>query len=293
MREYCLSKDLLELYALNGVRNPKRLRRIETHVSNCRRCQVIINRWRTFYNDASSIAKDNVEMVTSQVLLDIQESTHHSHAGSPGMIIKLYPIDIQKPKMRRYMLAAEGQKKQRFEIVQRYVDQKAEILARVMKDNNTNELTLYLIKAGEKCFSDQMLEIEGMGRKFFPDLEGQVRISGIRPEQLVHRKLRLKSPLVSFNLEPLHGMNERILRNQIYEVHGTDDERIKIEVELSAIKKYLNLRITNMISDTNMGNFHVEVSQKGEMRMIARTRRGIAVFERLDIEKNITIRIYL
>jgi hypothetical protein len=294
----CIPKRLLELHALAAPAGGARERGIRAHVEACAGCRAALEEFRAFYRDAAAVPERSVTGGAAKLLSasGVVPPERLVPAGAPGLpraaarALILKPLDRPRGRGQRYRLAAEGGAPQRFETVQRFANVDEDVMARVVRDNASRELMMFLVGTGG--FGDRVLEIDGVEGNFIPDGEGRVHLPGLDEKALSGRNLRLKSPIASFDLEPFTGFKERIFLEGRFEVRSPEFDRIDLEVEEDSGRTYYRVRIMKLNERAGGGNVTVEVSQKGEPRRLSMARKGVAVFEDLDLEKTLKIRIY-
>ncbi len=284
-KNLCIPEEILELYAIDGVREASRFREIETHLAICPECRAVHTTWKTFYQDAFSIPQNVVETISKRIL-------QHSKFSQKNLTLELYPMSQPKTLNGKYRLAAAGGYLARYETVQHYANAEQDVVARILQDNDSKELTLYLIQEADRGFDELVLEIEGIEEYYIPDSEGRIQLVDLNAAQLDQQKLILRSPLTSFTLEPLSGLKEHISLEGSFEIPGGDFDQIRIEVDQESSKTYYKVNILRLKNCPDAQNVHVEVAQQGESRKLSRAHQGIAVFESFDLEKTLTIRIY-
>jgi hypothetical protein len=104
--------------------------------------------------------------------------------------------------------------------------------------------------------------------------------------------IHLQSPIASFDLAPWAEIRERISLQGSFEVTNGEYDQILIEIDGNTGQVLYKVRIVKLKDCEDTGNVHVEVRQKGDARILSRANRGVAVFEDLDLENVLTIRIY-
>lgn len=293
----CISKKLLEKHALAATGGEARERGIQAHVETCASCRAALAEYRAFYREAAAVPGRSVIAGAAKLLSRPGAARKRSvPAGvskippAAARVLILKPMAGASDRGRRYRLAADGGGTQRFETVQRFANVDEDVVARVVRDNASRELMMFLVGIGG--FGDRVLEIDGLEGNFIPGADGRVPLPGLDEKVLSGRNLRLKSPIASFDLEPFTGFKERVFLEGKFEVRGSEFDRIELEVDEDSGKTYYRVRILKLNERAGGGNVHVEVSQKGEPRRLCRARRGVAVFENLDLEKTLKIRIY-
>jgi hypothetical protein len=279
MMSRCISESSLERHALSASSGGTRALRIRAHLESCPRCREAYDEFAAFYREAAAAPERSVRDGASRL------------RSRAARVLVLRPMrEPPAPQARSYRLAAEGGASQRYETVHRFANADEDVLARVMRDHATGELTLYLVE--EKRFGDQVIEIDGIEGRFIPDAEGRVPLPGLNEKALKGRSLRLKSPIASFDLAPFTGLKERIALEGRFEVRSPEFDRIEIEVDEASGRLLYRVRIMKLKERAAGRDVHVEVSRRGEPRFLSKAHRGVAVFENLDIEKVLKIRIF-
>ena len=280
--DICFDTKTIELFAAGAIDRPDERNRIEAHAAACALCRARIAEFGAYYRTAMGLPDSAVERTACLLLARI--------APLPAArVLVLRPV---MDRSARYTLAADGGRPSRYETVRRYANAEAEWIARVVRDNTNQELTLYLMAEGHGGFEDKVLEIDGISEGFSPDGEGRVRLMGFDEKRLGDRPIRLRSPMATFDLEPFVGLKERIVLEGRFELSSAEFDRIQIEAEEEAGKTVYRIRIVKLKGDPDVQNVHVVVSRKAEPSVASRAQRGVAVFENLDLENVLTIRIY-
>lgn len=281
----CIPENILELYAIDGVQEASQRGEIDAHLAICSECRAALATWKTYYQDTFSIPQNVVETISARIL-------KHPRFIQKDHILELYPMSRSKTVHGKCRLAAAGGHLARYETVQHYANTEQDVVARILQDNDSRELALYLIQEADRGFDELVLEIEGIEECYIPDSEGRIQLVGLDAAQLDQRKLMLRSPVASFTLEPLSGLKERISLEGSFEIHGGDFDQIRLEIDQESSKTFYKINILRLKDCPDARNVHVEVAQQGESRKLSRAHRGVAVFESFDLGKTLTIRIY-
>jgi hypothetical protein len=176
--------------------------------------------------------------------------------------------------------------------VESYANAEEDIVARLIRDNRSREMTLYLVGRNQDRLKECILEVEDVDMPLIPDSEGKIDLLDIPKEALENKSLRLKSPLAVFNLEPLSDFEEKILVKGEFLVENIECDRIQIEVDEPEKKAVYRIRILKLHGRPEVQKVDVVVSQKSKKPLVSPAYKGIAVFEDVDPEKIMNIRIY-
>ncbi|MBN1893727.1 hypothetical protein JW906_04505 [bacterium] len=281
----CPDAKMLERFSLGGADESPEGRELERHIRGCAACRQAVSEYAAYYRLAESESRDRIESLAARVMRRIGWEPHPT-----GIVLS--PARRNTAVSSRYLLAAEGRETPRFMAVQSYANPENDCVARLMRDNASRALTLYLVSGETGFFSDQLVEIEGLDRVFVPDARGRIPLSGLGEEELSQKTLHLRSPIASFDLEPVPSLTERILADGRFELTSGEYDRIQIEVDEQGGKKRYAVRILNLKEGLERKEIHVVVSQSGDLRLASQAHQGVAVFEELNLEKILKIKIY-
>jgi hypothetical protein len=281
----CIKENQLAIYARGVKLDPQLRAQIEAHVPSCRLCTLIVEEERVFSRLSGLVPSAMVDKIAARVL-------RAGRASSETSVFILEPYRPAKPAGKKYLLAAEGKSERRYENVQSYVNHNEDIVARVIKNNDTGELMLYLLSDEKKGRHDKVLEIEGCPRVFVFDAEGRALLSGLSEKFIDKKKIFLRSPLARFNLEPVPGLETKVLFEGCYNLDTPDLDSIRIELKKRRKVNEVHLRVLKL---KGQGAAHdgmaVLFRKKGQVAS-APIRRGAAVFEGLDLQDVLKIKIY-
>jgi len=283
--EPCIDKIELELYALGVIRDLKKQETIECHLEQCRICKNYTEALGTIYREADNLTDETVDRL-SEALLE-KGGTH-----TTGRVIPLAPITQASVKEARYLLAADSGISQRYVNVQSYANIEEDIVARIIRDSESNEVVLYLLSAEKDRFRNSILEVEGIPEKFVPDNEDRIRLSNLEVDDLENKMLYLKSALATFDLTPFSDLKESVLARGQFRVESSEYDQIQIEVEEEGGKKLYKVRIVKLKEAPDIREVDVVVSQKGDKALSSAAHQGVAVFEEMDLEKVLKIKIF-
>lgn len=281
----CPDAKILERFSLGGPAGFPEGAGVERHIRECAACRQAVSEYAAYYRLAESESPDRVENLTVRLMDRIGKVPH-------SKVLVLKPVRQNASGSKQYLLAALGSETPRFMAVQSYANAENDCVARLMRDNVSKALTLYLLSGGTGSFAEQLVEIEGFEKPFVPDARGRILLSGLGEEELSQKTLHLKSPIASFNLDPVPDLKERILVDGRFELTSGEYDRIQIEVDEQGGKKRFAVRILNLKEGLGQKEIHVVVSQTGDQRLTSQAHQGVAVFEDLDLEKVLKIKIY-
>jgi hypothetical protein len=281
----CIPENWLELHVLGAMMDPERLKGIRSHLAVCAVCRAASEDLAAYYREAEGVPAEEIDAVAARL-------APAPVGGVAERAILLKPLERERPAGRKYLLAADGGRKSRYEAVRSFANEEADMIARMVRDHSTGELTLYLVVEGHGGYSDKIISIDGIDDRFVPDEEGRVRLTGIDEKRIGSAGLHLQSPLASFDFTTFTGLKERIALEGRFEIAGSEFDRIQIEVEEGSAGTRYKIRIGPLRGRPDVRDVHVVVSQKGGPAVDSRAVRGVAVFENLDLEKVLTVRIY-
>jgi hypothetical protein len=95
-----------------------------------------------------------------------------------------------------------------------------------------------------------------------------------------------------FDLEPVSGLKEKVLSEDRFLVENADFDRIQIEVEEDGGRRLYKIAVVKLKEGGVPARIDVAVSQRGGHPVFSSAYQGVAVFEELDLEKVLKIRIY-
>jgi hypothetical protein len=283
----CIPNSLIELYVLGGIREPAERQRIKDHLSACPCCRAAADEAEAFHQMVGSVPPDLIERVVR--LLTPETAVRRPAAGR---IITLSPAAAAEPGVERTLLAADGGAAARFEPVQTYTNVEADVVARLLRDNLSRSLALYLVEERNEPFEDRVLEIEGRAERFPADASGRVDLAGLSENELRNATIRIRSSIAVFDLEPAENLRERIRFEGHYALRNADFDEIRIEAEESEGRTITRIRVEKIRGGGATAVVGVSVSRRGDASLTSPAVRGVAVFEQLDLERVLKIRIY-
>lgn len=281
----CIDRQLLELFLLGGIKADAEKRRIERHLHICPECRAYLNHLQTFYEKTGSIPQETVDRLTNRIFSRMRKA-------SKVPSITLMPLPYSKRTESQYLLAAESESGSRYVNVESYANAEEDIVVRLIRDNRSQEMTLYLIGRNQDRLKECILEVEDVDEPLIPDADGKINLKDIPKEILENKPLRLKSPLAVFDLEPLSDFKEKILVKGEFLVENKEYDRIQIEVDEPDKKAIFKIRILKLHNMPEAHKVDVVVSQKSKKSLVSPAFKGIAVFEDMDPAKIMNIKIY-
>ena len=283
--EPCIDKRDLELHLLGLIRDLKKKRAIECHLEECGTCQNYAEALRTIYREADNLSDETVERLSKTLLEKYGKDT-------TGQVILLAPFTQASVKDAEYLLAADSNVSQRYVNIQSYANLEEDIVARILMDSKSNEIILYLLSDEEDRFRDCIVEVEGIAKKFVPDTEDRIHLPELSLEDFENKTLYLKSSLATFDLTPFSDLKERVMARGQFQVESGEYDRIQIEVEEEGGKKLYRIRIVKLKEVPNIREVDVVVSQKGDKVISSTAHQGVAVFDEIDLENVLKIKIF-
>ena len=283
--ESCIDKKTLELYILGIVRDIKEQESIEGHLETCQNCKNYAEALRTIYRESDKLGDETVDRLSKTLLEKVGNY-------STGRVIPLLPIAHKSLKEVRYLLAADSGTNQRYVNVRSYSNVQEDVVARMIKDNESNEVILYLLSEEENRFRDCVLEVEGIAEKFIPDNDNRIMLSDMTLEDFENKNFYLKSALATFDLTPFSDLKESVLAQGQFQVESSEYDRIQIEVEEESGKKIYKVRIVKLKEASDIRQVDVVICQKGDKILSSTAHQGVAVFEEMDLEKILRIKIF-
>lgn len=283
----CPDKNLLELFVLGGVTDAAEAARIRSHLAACPSCGPAAEEAGAFHALAGSIPSEQIDRVARRAL----SGTAAGPAGQ-GRVLELEPVAQPVYPPGRTLLAADHGTTGRFEPVQTYANVEADLVARLLRDNASRELSLYLIESGGEPAADRVLEIEGQEEQYAADDNGRVELQGLSEDELKGRTLRIRSSIAVFDLAPVQDLRERIRFEGHYALRNAEFDEIRIETEEAEGRTLTRIRVEKIRGAGATAVVGVSVSRRGDSPLTSPVVRGAAVFEELDPERILKIRIY-
>lgn len=278
----CESTECLEKYVLGDLPD-KDKKRIESHIKECVLCRKNVRSIKQYYKELQTVSDKDIEKCLYEVRKRIKtDNMHH---------IPLYPLKTKNNPDTPYLLAADDQTC-RYVTVQSFANEDENILARILQDNKTGEITLYLISEAEEPWEETMLEIEDSEKTFILQKDGKALLDDINLDELIHKTLYLKSPKAVFDLTPLEKLKEKVVMEGKFQVKSQNYDQIQIELNQEHHQERYTFRIQKVKGMTDYQAVQVVVSQKNGNQVSSPVQEGIAVFENLDLEKILKITIY-
>ena len=281
----CIDNKKLELYSLGAALDYSLIKKIEAHIKKCEVCSRYIEEFKSLYEEIEKVPLEVIESATARIFNKVKTER-------TSQIIILTPILLEKNKQKNYLLAAEGERSKKYMNIQSYANVEEDVVARMIRDNESNEVVLYLLSEDKNQFRDYIVEVEGIPEKFIPDKENRIKFFDLEMDNFESRKLYLKSPLATFDLEPISDLKESILVQGQFQIKSGNYDQIQIEVEEEGGKKLYKIRVVKLKGDPDTQEVNVVVSQTGDKVLSSTAHRGVAVFEEMDLEKVLKIRIY-
>ncbi len=272
---------------LGGVADAAEAARIRSHLSACPACRPAAEEAEVFYRAAGSVPSEQIDRVVRRVL--------SGAAAGPvvaGRILELRPMTQPVYSPGRTLLAADHGPAGRFEPVQTYANVEADLVARLIRNNASRELSLYLVESGGAPAADRILEIEGQEEQYAADETGRVDLQGLSEDELKGRSIRIRSSIAVFDLAPVQDLRERIRFEGHYALRNAEFDEIRIETEEAEGRTLTRIRVEKIRGAGAAAILGVSVSRRGDSPLTSPVVRGAAVFEELDPERILKIRIY-
>ncbi|MDM7924657.1 MAG: hypothetical protein QUS35_01440 [bacterium] len=283
----CPDKFLIELFVLGGVTDAAEVVRIRSHLAECPFCGPAAEEAGAFHALAGSIPSEQVDRVVRRVLSGTAVGT-----AVGGRVLELEPVSLPGYSSGRTLLAADHGTAGRFEPVQTYANVEADLVARLLRDNASRVLSLYLVESGGEPATDRVLEIEGQEEQYAADDTGRVELQGLTEEKLKGRTLRIRTSIAVFDLAPVQDLRERIRFEGHYALRNAEFDEIRIETEEAEGRMLTRIRVEKIHGAGATAVVGVSVSRRGDSPLTSPVVRGAAVFEELDPERILKIRIY-
>lgn len=284
---FCPDKNKIELFVLGGVTDAAEAGRIRSHLAECPFCGPAAEEAEAFHALAGSVPSEQIDRVAHRVL----SGTAVEPAAS-ARVLELKPAAWQRYSEGRTLLAADHGTAGRFEPVQTYANVEADLVARLLRDNASRELSLYLVESGGEPAADRVLEIEGQEERYAADDNGRVDLPGLSEDELKGRSIRIRSSIAVFDLAPVQDLRERIRFEGHYALRNAEFDEIRIETEEAEGRTLTRIRVEKIRGAGATAIVGVSVSRRGDSPLTSPVVRGAAVFEELDPERILKIRIY-
>ena len=272
---------MLEFYAHGMIADPGLRRSIEMHATGCATCRAGLRSLKKLEAFCDRIPEIQLTHLTNRVLERLNLSAHS---------MLLYPVTESK-RISQYMLAAESRPVQRFVNIQSFSNQDQDVLVRLIRDTQKNELTLYLLSEDPNLCRKCHIEIDE-GERYFPDEQGKVLLPVSRTKPWDEMVLKIITAKAAFDLEPLADLKERVISEGRYIVGKGPVDQIQLEVEDRRQKRRIKIRVLNLDQISGGREVEVVVLQRDGQSHSSITRQGVAVFESLDLGQVIHIHLY-
>ena len=192
----CFSKEELELFVLGAVKQPGDAENIQRHLSRCNRCRHRADELKMLYIHVDGVENEAINRITKTLFGKIGLT-----AKNPEILLQ--PIPVEPGVNNRYLLAARSETGQRYVNIQSYTDKTERLIARILRDNDTKDMTLYMISDDMDICRNCIVSIEGAEQKFVADLEGKAVLTNISEELLARGNIKIKAVKASLRrLEP-------------------------------------------------------------------------------------------
>jgi len=283
--EPCIDEKTLELHVLGGIRDQDLKESIECHLRECQICLNHFEALTTLYREADEVSDSVVDKLSDLIIEKVGSSPKKR-----GVLLS--PMLNSRRNAPNYLLAADSGVTQRYVNVQSYANVEEDIVARMMKDHESDELVLYLISEERNLFQDCIVEVEGISKRFNPDQNDRIFLPNLNVEDLQGRTIFIKFPLVTFDLTPVSDLPERVLVHGQFQIESDHFDQIQIEVVEEERREFYKIRIMKLKGMPNTQEVDVVVTREGDEALSAHAHQGVAVFEEMDLEKVLKIKIY-
>jgi hypothetical protein len=283
----CIPDGRIELYVVGGIRDMAERQRIEHHLSACPSCRAAADEADAFHRMAGSVPAEQIDRVVR-----LMRSGTGVRPRIRGRILELKPSTGRGQAAGRTLLAADHKTAARFEPVQTFTNVEADLVARLIRDNASKGLALYLVEAGGGPAEDRVLEIEGREEKYAADATGRVDLPGLSESELRDRTIRVRSSVAVFDLEPAQNLRERIRFEGHFALRNAEFDEIRIETDEADGRTVTRIRVEKIRGKGATAVVGVSVSRRGDSPLASPVVQGVAMFEELDPERILKIRIY-
>lgn len=280
----CFDRITLERYVLNSVADEKRVAQIHAHTQRCASCMDFVTELKAYYQETDRVAPETVDSVAARLKnrIGLQSGDYR---------ILLQPIDVQKTGISKYRLAADSGVTPRYLNIQSCINTDEDMVARIMKDTQSGEMCVYLLYEGEDRFQNCILELEHIERQYPVEADNTVKLDDLDEDGVEGKSITIKSPLATFDLTPLLPLKEKIVTSGSFSIKSDAYDQIRIEASEEKGHTSYKISIMNLKAAAPDRKVHVVVSQR-DQTLTAPADHGVAVFEDLDLEKILNIRIY-
>ncbi len=212
------------------------------------------------------------------------------------MNLILFPAqDFAKVDSREHKLplAMKGiETKIGFSLLGEFDSKDKSIHLRVLKDEDTNEVTAYILSEKLNLDQEVVVEISGTSRKFVSDKHGIVRLGKEIDIDFPNVEISVRSPLAVFLLDLADGKTaEKIMETKI-SLESKDLDKIILSLEERINGVFLYVEIERIRLARAGDELYVVVREDDGSGLLSEVKEGIASFKWKIGQKTLTISVY-
>lgn len=284
MKQRCPDIIILERFVLEAIPDRLENETIRKHVQTCLQCGFVVNNLIQLYSQIDTVSEETIDRILSRV--DFVNSSKKSFR-----IFPLIPLDRPEIRPTAYVLAADTAAKTRFTNIQSYVTKDESLLARMMLDNQSNEVTCFLISENPLFYRDSVLEINGLPERWRPDQQGKITFKGLGEPEIINREIHLRTPLATFDLAPFSNIGELLLKQKTVTIRNQTLDTITIEIDSQHKKDYYRIKLFSLRASNREMAAEIVVVQKDESFVCSPLHEDSALFESFDPDN--VLRIFI
>ncbi len=251
---------------------------LKAHLESCSFCRDSLTSYQEYYQLAGGIEDKTLQRLTDEIF------------ARQKRIIRLEPVKAQSDG-ESFRLAAQSRWQSRQTFIRGFVNSDEDMVGRLMRDENTNEIILYLIAHQDKLKENYLISFEGHDATWLSDGSGTVNLGIIRQINFTDAGIQLTSPRSTIELAPLIKLDKKVIADGTFLVEASESDQLQMIIEDTSGKRIYKICVDNIDSIQGDRNVHVAVYQ-GDSRCVRPAVNGIAVFEDLDETRTLNIKIY-
>jgi len=275
-RSNCPQTTEIEAFALGLHVNNEALK---SHIKGCASCRALLSAYQEFYQCFEQVDESSILEPAHQI---IQKRS------------RLYPLKPLQPAVHTDQLKLRLAAKTvgtGYTFIRGFVNETEDIVARLMRNDSKAEFILYLIAPPEKLKQNYLVQIQGLKQTWLSDETGVVHLGKLHASEVVDAAIQLRSPQAVFQLDPLKDSDKKAIASGTFMIENPASEKIIIHIDDSQGKRLYQIKIDQVTGLDAQAKVHVSVHQAGYCHLRPAVN-GIAVFENLNEEKALQVKIY-
>lgn len=246
------------------------------HINQCAFCQKRLSAYQEYYEIAATLDNEQIEALSQKLL------------KTDNIILK--PM-IGPTKNNSLRLAAQTKWPDGHTFIRGFINQKEDLVARLMQENHTGQVTLFLIARPEKLEKGFLVRIDGIEKSWLSSSTGVVPLGVVNIEKIINADIYISSPKASFRLAPLKQLKQEYNADGIVVVKIPKTKKLSMTIENQSNKRFYKINVRPLTSYHLQHVLHVALYQENR-ETLCQAQDGIAIFENIDETQTIHIKIY-